>query len=563
MEDSEKDPNSDKKRDSGMQSPLLIAPPEDPRTGGVSLQYDHGTDDYTQENPNSNANFPLLVTENGTGRADDHDVAMPLTVDIVTSDQQKPMHTAERQLNKLRNFFSAPDSNEERNSDSNDAEQNAPKIMQYRVTKQIHQKKKGFRGILDFIRTVFSVGKMETSSSTTNAIFINCINWAFRANFGLVFIVCLLFYFLIILFFTALIIAAGQLDKTCINISGDEFGAVNTFTAGFALAWTTFSTVGYGNTSTQSSNSVHELGNCALITIFCSVCSFTGVLYAGFAGAIFFSKVSVIQCRAQVLFSDPIVIRYGKHSNDFADSDDEEESSDDENTKKVPCPVLEFRLVNLMYNQMYGEIVDAKLNCVVSINPEDVESVIQDNVRSDSHHSKKDKTPNITLGKWMKDIHIFQKKIGQVITFNEDPSSPLGKKRAFLPMLIEASDHPFFKRVWVAKHILNETSPLLSAKARKLVKRNNGFWPEHLNNSESVRSCIKFNQIVVSLTGVSNISGSTVYSQKVYDFVNVNVGYQFVTLLYRWNDNTLNVDTSLINDVKEQNGGGGEALNQQ
>lgn len=41
----------------------------------------------------------------------------------------------------------------------------------------------------------------------------------------------------------------------------------------------------------------------------------------------------------------------------------------------------------------------------------------------------------------------------------------------------------------------------------------------------------------------------------------VNIGYQFVNLLYRDpKDGALKVDTSLINDVREQNGGGGEPL---
>ena len=37
-----------------------------------------------------------------------------------------------------------------------------------------------------------------------------------------------------------------------------------------------------------------------------------GVLYAGFCGAILFSKVLRSQNNAQVFFSDPIVIRFGK-----------------------------------------------------------------------------------------------------------------------------------------------------------------------------------------------------------------------------------------------------------
>ena len=59
---------------------------------------------------------------------------------------------------------------------------------------------------------------------------------------------------------------------------------------------------------------------------------------------------------------------------------------------------------------------------------------------------------------------------------------------------------------------------------------------------------------------MSNVSASDVYSQKIYDFVDINIGYQFVNILYRDENGSLGVDIDLINDVREQNGGGGEPL---
>ena len=50
------------------------------------------------------------------------------------------------------------------------------------------------------------------------------------------------------------------------------------------------------------------------------------------------------------------------------------------------------------------------------------------------------------------------------------------------------------------------------------------------------------------------------YAQKVYESVDTVVGYTFVNTLYRGNDGKLHVDLDLINDVREQNGGGGEPL---
>merc|ERR1712194_12601 len=142
----------------------------------------------------------------------------------------------------------------------------------------------------------------------------------------------------------------------------------------------------------------------------------------------------------------------------------------------------------------------------------------------------------------------------------EDQASRLVSKRIFSKMMIEASEHPFFKRVWLARHILDDNSPILKPRVRKLIKRNNQSWPEHLSTYESIRESLQFNQILVSLNGVSNVSASDVYAQKIYDFVDVNVGYQFVNILYRDTDGILKVDTDLLNDVREQRGGGGEPL---
>jgi hypothetical protein len=130
-------------------------------------------------------------------------------------------------------------------------------------------------------------------------------------------------------------------------------------------------------------------------------------------------------------------------------------------------------------------------------------------------------------------------------TVDEDPSSRLVTKHIFSKMHVEASDHPFFKRVWLARHVLDENSPVLKPRVRRQIRKNGGSWPERLNTHYAIRESLKFNQILVSLNGVSNVSASDVYAQKIYDFVDINVGYQFVNILYRDSDGTLGVDVSL------------------
>ena len=129
----------------------------------------------------------------------------------------------------------------------------------------------------------------------------------------------------------------------------------------------------------------------------------------------------------------------------------------------------------------------------------------------------------------------------------------------FAVLQIETDKHPYFKRVWNIRHILDENSPLLSAKARRMIEDNKGCWPERLNDHTAVREHLHFNDCIVSFSGTANVSGSAVYAQKVYDFVDVIIGYTFANVLAIEKGQVV-VDGELLNDVKEQIGGGAEPI---
>lgn len=416
------------------------------------------------------------------------------------------------------------------------------------------------------------------------------LHWMFRVNFFFLFTLSCIVFFALTIFFAGLIIAAGRMDEECVRVGGQTFESAGTaFADAFALSWTTFSTVGYGSTYPALGHENDNPTNCLFITAVCSLESFIGVLYSGFCGAILFGKVLRIQSHAQVIFSDPIVIRYGSGVENHNDEEEEEYEGGNQK-KKIMCPVLEFRIVNRLFNEVGGEIMDATLNVVTSVDANDSDS----NFRDGLEHSTSS-NPRIVPGSEMKrndaasSLHSFG---GQSLhsagswqnsespttehsdrsafssplltsilrkSGTEEDASRLVNKRIFSKLLIEASDHPFFKRVWLARHVLDENSPILSPRVRRQIRKNQGFWPEHLNSYQGVKESLRFNQILVSLNGVSNVSASDVYAQKIYDHVDCNVGYQFVNLLYR-DGEQLKVDTDLINDVREQDGGGGEPL---
>jgi hypothetical protein len=305
-----------------------------------------------------------------------------------------------------------------------------------------------------------------------------------------------------------------------------------------------------------------------------------------------FAKVARIQSFAQVVFSDPIVIRYNTGVMvDHDDVSEDEASSMDTDVVQIPCPVMEFRIVNRLHSTPGGEIIDASIQIVASIDASQACPTIRNAATRRRRGGKKGKKrgirqrstqkkmsdsplnlpepeskPNINrsessgLGLGLGSLGKTTIPTGKTHqAFDEDPSGHLVPRRIFSKLEIESPDHPFFKRVWMVRHTVDENSPLLRAHARNMVKENGGFWPKELSSHEGVRAAIHFDKVLVSMSGTSNADANSVYAQKVYDFIDVNVGYRFVNPLYRdLDDGSLRVDTSLINDVTEQAGGGGE-----
>lgn len=97
--------------------------------------------------------------------------------------------------------------------------------------------------------------------------------------------------------------------------------------------------------------------------------------------------------------------------------------------------------------------------------------------------------------------------------------------RVFCKLELDSQEHPFFRRVWFGRHRLDENSPLLTQAAKECVKANGGYWPAEMNNYRAIKKSLHFRHIMVCLSGTSNANAASVYAQKVYDLVDVNVGY--------------------------------------
>lgn len=369
--------------------------------------------------------------------------------------------------------------------------------------------------------------------------------WMFGTSFLSILTVFMCFFYLLVIFFSLLIWSIGTKAGECVIVGGTNLAAMKneslvSFASCFALSWTTFSTVGYGNVfpATQSDLEGYDYENqCEGMHIILMVEAFVGVLYAGCCGAILFGKVLRIQSSAQVQFSQPIVIRFGSGLNPEGDNN----NADDET--KPTCPILEFRLINELHNTHKGEIVDASINCVVSKRMSDQnDSEDSKNASTSSSMSNRDNALSISIFK-----RLFSKSEKEPEKLKTLP------RRMFSKLALTHEEHPFFKRAWTAVHILDETSPLLTPAMRSLIREEKG-WPKDKNHWRAIRESLDFYQIIVSVNGVSRMNNAHVYSQKIYDSVDVVIGYQFVHLLTKDEKGKVKLLEEYLNDVIKQRG---------
>jgi hypothetical protein len=179
--------------------------------------------------------------------------------------------------------------------------------------------------------------------------------------------------------FGLLLLLISKAEPQCVTskIFKNDASFMAKFNDAWQLSWTTFATVGYGGISPATSAmfmddmiTFRENGSCALTGVMLSFESLVGILFVSCAGAIMYAKLTQFQSNAQVKFSKVMVVRYGSgvQENDIdTDSDSDDDGDDPNDPKKIPCPVLEFRMANLLHSAHSGEIINANVSTVATI----------------------------------------------------------------------------------------------------------------------------------------------------------------------------------------------------
>ncbi len=400
--------------------------------------------------------------------------------------------------------------------------------------------------------------------------------------------------------------AAATLEPQCVTNSvfdDDEYTFLAGISDAWQLSWTTYSTVGYGVISASTSavflDNIDERSmdkHCALMNIILSFESLIGILAVSFAGAIIFGKLMQFQCDAKVKFSSIVVVTYGPGLLEKKMKDDND----------LGCPELVFRIVNLLHDNQFGDVIGAELHTVATVHKNN--SIIQQQTSNDQFSNALQSTRNLMEGINNRRSYFTpqmpQFKRQKIIEQNTHPderplpnspskastSNKRGMRKKFqnflsvkqqhgynhsemlvhsrslvivdqekeveMPNLVFEkldlfpSNHPCFNTSWIVKHTLNEFSPLVKKEVRNKIR--DGMWPSNLNTEDGVKESIDFDQLLVSFKGMSKATGTDVYAHKVYKMDNLEFGRKFESILQRKSNGGIGVISDDIDKTKPQ-----------
>ena len=218
-----------------------------------------------------------------------------------------------------------------------------------------------------------------------------------------------------------------------------------------------------------------------------------------------------LHTQAHVTFSSAICLHYGSGVTDslFEVIHSDKPKENLSYTDKEPVthfPVIEMRCLNDRARAGGGEIIGARLKCIVT-SVEEVDDIEQEDGRS-----------------------------GDLLRGSSANNGPRGvMKRLITSHVSVAPDtHPYFSSgIWFIRHILDHKSPLLSSSIIKRIAEAGG-WPAELDSPSKIRSCLNQNvrEIVVTFTGTSNLTADRVFLNQTYTLSDIYIGWKFASMVY-------------------------------
>lgn len=453
--------------------------------------------------------------------------------------------------------------------------------------------------------------RLVGGNTNSRDVFHLFFHWSYRTSLARFFLAIVIFLYSLTFIFAIILYLVALWRPQCLVVKGQEFHeAEGRFLDVWRLSWTTLFTVGYGIVAPQGNDRwiclvIHF---CSALEAFSGIIAasmVSAVLFGKLArnqaiASVNFSKQIVTQIGPELVKNED-----NDDSSIYFDKK--------KNRKRYPCPVIEFRIVNFHYGHAGAEIVNACVNVVAHTDTtEHIETQEETNHLTGEAMLTNGLSPGSLVQKLNKNINKRLSVIGPISMFGEESGPynkkerqkqeimkqlrelekqfdsqrsdllsewpcPSGKeqkepvnaqqnsknkkstdgsafcddreKRLFSPLELETDSHPYFKRVWIVRHSLNENSPILTKKARNIIEKNYGYWPHQMCNHESIHEYVKFHQLIVTISGTTNTAGSSVFGYKVYDFKDLAIGYSFQNILSVSEDGRLKIKLESIDAV--------------
>lgn len=434
---------------------------------------------------------------------------------------------------------------------------------------------------MNFIDYFCHANDVDNAAYRPSTFLYRYIDWTFTASFTGVFFTFLFIYCALCLIFGGLLLVAGNAEPNCIVASGEPFGATpNTkFSDAFALSWTTFTTVGYGMTYTTTAGDFKgtEPHACTWVVFLCVSEAFLGLLFAGMCAAILFGKVNRVQSHANILFCNAVCLQYEEMEDDYHG-----ENIDSERSHHPGLIPLGSTTVGTTTSIPSSAILDSNSRFSIpmpDLNDEESQLRIDTNARPQSQAPPSpSQTPYSTFVDQFNGCPVLKFQVVNELCNREGgelvdcimkvvgikfkgPGDGSITHSQYVRVNLVDFEHPFLSRCWHGVHILDDTSPLLTDRAKQRIRENNGSWPSSWFDPDVIRSKLDFHDLVVTIAAISNVSAVTVHAYKRYKIGDVLIGYNFAPITFRDIDTgKLEVDLSMINDVREQSGIRGEDL---
>lgn len=357
----------------------------------------------------------------------------------------------------------------------------------------------------------------------------------------------------------------------------------------------------------EDPNYFEDENYCLFISFLLSFESLVGVLFVSFCSAVMFGKLTSFQTQASCIFSSVMVVEYGDTEEDEGEQEEEDKDFEEKETLIYPYPTITFRIVNLLHSQNRGEIIDASVNVVATIEAKNAiigiknEKIFSDALvkRKGPPHTNSSRSDLFVLSmeRLKKVSHGAQEILrkrgatnkGSTRTassnvhsdflshddsevldsvYSDDPTlsdrfsehredevciqieEPDQPNMVFATLKVSPSQHPFFRSTWQVVHTLDGESPLLTKKVRRLVRKSQG-WPKALNSHQAIKDAIHFDNILVTFKGTSNISGSSVFDQATYKMDSLRIGFEFKSVLMQNVDGSISVRCADVDQIVE------------